>query len=406
MATNQTKDRFKEIEELAVAAGLKHYDVQFFEVPTSVIYEVASYGLPTRYSHWSFGRVYQYQKTQGEMGHSKIYELILNNNPAYAFLDTSNTETINLMICAHCLGHSDFFANNVMFREANEENMVQVAKRHAESIDQYRKDYGDDEVDEWLDVALSLEHHIDVYKKLRRSRYPKRHIEFHDRKIGEWEDLHPNDDPLVKKVVEGAYLPPQPEKDLLWFLTEYANMEDWQKRIFEIVRCESYYFYPQYRTKIMNEGWACLVGNSYVLTSNGYQKFEQVVSKFRDQEDIRVCSVLRVEGDSPELSIEEISDTHITEPKKTRRIMTDLGISIEGAHNHMLFASKNETIDDFKLSELEIGDFIAIVFDSNVWTKNYEHIDFVYPQYSRTKPFKIPQVLDEKFAEFLGFFLS
>ncbi len=256
MASNKTKDRFKEIEDLAHAAGLRHYDVQFFEVPSSVIYEVASYGLPTRYSHWSFGRVYQYQKTQGEMGMSKIYELILNNNPSYAFLDTGNTETINLMIAAHCYAHSDTFANNIMFREAQEENMVQVAKRHAEAIDQYRHDYGDDEVDEWLDVALSLERHVDVYKKLKRSRYEKRHVDFEERKVGEWEDIVPNDEPMVKKVVKGIHLPPNPEKDLLWFLTEYANMEDWQKRIFEIVRRESYYFYPQYRTKILGEGWA------------------------------------------------------------------------------------------------------------------------------------------------------
>jgi len=256
MASNLIKDRFKEIERLAHAAGLRHYDVQFFEVPTSVIYEVASYGLPTRYSHWSFGRVYQYQKTQGEMGHSKIYELILNNNPSYAFLDTTNTDTINLMIAAHCFGHSDFFANNVMFKQASEENMVQVAKRHAEMIDQYRKDYGDDEVDEWLDVALALERHIDVYKKLRRARYPKRHIQFKERDIGEFEDLVPNDEPLVKKTAEGTHLPPHPEKDLVWFLSEYSNMEEWQRRIFDIVRRESYYFYPQYRTKIMNEGWA------------------------------------------------------------------------------------------------------------------------------------------------------
>lgn len=406
MATNRTKDRFKEIEELAYAAGLKHYDVQFFEVPTSVIYEVASYGLPTRYSHWSFGRVYQYQKTQGEMGHSKIYELILNNNPSFAFLDTSNTETINLMIAAHCYGHADFFANNIMFREAREENMVQVAKKHAEAIDQYRKDYGDDEVDDWLDVALAMEHHIDVYKKLKRSKYPKRHVEFKERNIGEWEDLHPSDDPLVKKVVEGANLPPKPEKDLLWFLTEYANMEDWQKRIFEIVRRESYYFYPQYRTKIMNEGWACLVGSSYVLTSDGYQKFDRVVGKFLDSENINVCSGLGNKDDSSKFVMTGISDTHITIPKKTRRIVNDLGISIEGALNHGLFASKNETVNDFELSELEIGDFVTVALGSNVWNNNYEQIDFTYPQYSRTKTFKIPETVDEKFAEFLGFFLS
>lgn len=256
MATDKMRERFKEIEALARSAGLRPYDIHFFEVPTSVIYEVASYGLPTRYSHWSFGRVYQYQKAQGEMGHSKIYELILNNNPSYAFLDINNTETINLMIAAHCFSHSDFFANNIMFRQADEQNMIQVARRHASFIEQCRKDYGDDEVDEWLDIALALERHIDVHKKFKRTRYPKRQIEYQDRAIGEWEDLIPEVEPLVKKTVKGNFLPPYPEKDLLWFLSEYANIEDWQKRIFEIVRRESYYFYPQYRTKIINEGWA------------------------------------------------------------------------------------------------------------------------------------------------------
>ncbi len=256
MASDLTKERFKEIEALAKAAGLRPYDIQFFEVPSSVIYEVASYGLPTRYNHWSFGRVYQYQKTQGEMGFSKIYEFILNNDPSYAFLDTGNTETINLMICAHCLSHSDFFRNNIMFRQCGETGMITVAKRHARLIDQYRKDFGDDEVDEWLDVALALERHVDIYKKLKRARYPTRHIEYQERTKGEWEDIVPNEEPVIKKVLKGIHLPPQPEKDLLWFLLEYANLEEWQKNVLTIVRRESYYFYPQFRTKVINEGWA------------------------------------------------------------------------------------------------------------------------------------------------------
>lgn len=256
MISSLLKERFAEIEKLAYAAGLRPYDIHYFEVPASTIYEIASYGLPTRYSHWSFGRVYQHQKAQGEMGSSKIFELILNCDPSYAFLDNNNTDTINLMICAHCIGHSSFFKNNVMFVEANEPNMVEVAKRHADIIDQYKKDYGDEVVDDFLDVALALERHIDVYKKLKRSKYPKRHVEFTSRNIDEWEDLVPNKDPLVSKNYVGNYLPPKPEKDLVWFLSEYSNLEDWQKNILCIVRRESYYFYPQYRTKIINEGWA------------------------------------------------------------------------------------------------------------------------------------------------------
>ncbi len=257
MAKDILKDRFNELERIAIAAGLRPYDVHFFEVPASVIYEVASYGLPTRYNHWSFGKVYQYQKTQGEMGFSKIYELILNNDPSFAFLDKSNTDTINLMIAAHCYAHSDFFRNNIMFCNMGETDMIQVAKRHANAVDQYRKDYGDEEVDEWLDIALALEKHIDVFKGLKRKRYPSRSISFKERVPSEWEDIVFDErKPLVKRVQEGLHIPPNPEKDILWFLSEYSNLEEWQIRIFEIVRRESYYFYPQYRTKIMNEGWA------------------------------------------------------------------------------------------------------------------------------------------------------
>lgn len=257
MANERLKERFQELELLARAAGLDPYDVHFFEVPASLIYEVASYGLPTRYSHWSFGKAYSYQRTQGEMGFSKIYELILNSDPSFAFLDNSNPDTINLLIAAHCQAHSDFFKNNILFRECGETDMINVAKRHADIIDQFRNDYGDDEVDEWLDVALALERHIDVYRGLKRERYASRHIEYKERSTSPWEDIvDRKPKPPIKKVMEGIYLPPHPEKDLVWFLSEYSNLEPWQQKIFQIVRRESYYFYPQHRTKILNEGWA------------------------------------------------------------------------------------------------------------------------------------------------------
>src|SRR2546426_2724529 len=57
-------------------------------------------------------------------------------------------------------------------------------------------------------------------------------------------------------AVEGERLPPHPEHDLLWFLTTYAPLEAWQRDVLQIMREESHYFYPQFNTKIMNEGWA------------------------------------------------------------------------------------------------------------------------------------------------------
>ncbi len=258
MPTELLKERFAEVEKLALAAGLDPFDVHFFEVPTPVIWQTASYGLPTRYSHWSFGRVYQYQKSQGEMGFSKIYELILDNDPSLAFLDKGNTNTVNIFIAAHCFAHSDFFKNNMLFRQIDETQMVDVAKRHAVIIEKLRDEYGEDAVENWLDVALAIEQHIDVYKGRRRKRYVSRQTVYKEREIKPYEDIvHINDkEPIIQKVIEGIHIPPHPERDLLWFLSEYASLENWQKKIFEIVRRESYYFYPMFRTKIMNEGWA------------------------------------------------------------------------------------------------------------------------------------------------------
>jgi len=150
--------------------------------------------------------------------------------------------------------------------------MVQTAKLHAETIDQYRKDYGDDEVDEWLDVALALERHVDVYKGLRRKRYEKRHVRYEERVKSDWEDIvDRKPKPVVKKIIEGVFLPPQPEKDLLWFLSEYANLEPWQQKIFQIVRRESYYFYPQFR---------CVTAGTLVCSpKSGLVKIESLCPK-------------------------------------------------------------------------------------------------------------------------------
>ena len=54
-----------------------------------------------------------------------------------------------------------------------------------------------------------------------------------------------------------APIPPQPERDLLWFIANYApDLEGWERDIFLAVREESFYFYPVFATQIMNEGWA------------------------------------------------------------------------------------------------------------------------------------------------------
>ena len=395
MNKGKVQERFTEIETIARAAGLDPYDVLFLHVPSEIIYQVASYGLPTRFSHWSFGRVYKYQRAQGEMGYSKIYELILNNDPSYAFLDKDNTDTINLLIAAHCLAHADVFKNNVMFHRCGETKMIQVAKRHAEVIDNYRRDYGEDEVDAWLDIALSLEKHIDIYRGLHRDRYPQRHVEFEERTATPWEDIVDRErKPLVEKRVKGIYLPPQPEKDLLWFLTEYANLELWQQRIFEIVRRESYYFYPQHRTKILNEGWACLSASSKVLTEKGLLSISEYVSDGQN--------ILCHNGDS----FVKKTTCHVTDKKPGLRITTSRGIIIEGAMNHRIML-KNEAF--VKLNQLQIGDELKLSYGQDKWNRDFQKIE---PRYKASKFagesfVKIDTtVFDEDLARFVAFWIG
>ena len=60
------------LETLAHEHGLDYYPVQFEEVPSSFMMEVAVYGLPVRMPHWSFGVRYIYQLVQHRMGHSRL----------------------------------------------------------------------------------------------------------------------------------------------------------------------------------------------------------------------------------------------------------------------------------------------------------------------------------------------
>lgn len=260
--------RVEAIEALAKGFGLDPFPVVWEEVPREIIWEVASYGLPTRMSHWSFGRSFIHQKTYGEMGYGKIYELILNNNPSYAFLDNTNSDVANLLIVAHCYSHSDFFKNNICFAKTNR-NMVNQAERNAKVIDGYKDKYGVEQVEDWMDIAFALESHIDVNLGENREKYPEAHIESREIKPLPFADLFGEDNrPRIVEKLVNVELPPHPEKDILWFLVNYAQMLPWQREVFSLVRSESFYFQPQAMTKIMNEGWASFWHAELMLNYN------------------------------------------------------------------------------------------------------------------------------------------
>lgn len=258
MSKEEVLDKIKEIQDMAVEEGLDFYPVIFEYVNKDIMLEACSYGLPVRARHWSYGRSYLHQKVYGEMGFSKVYEIVFNNDPSYAFLLDTNPDIINIMVGAHVFGHVHFFKHNVMF-QSSDRSMIYRAAERASRVDQYIEQHGLDKVEHLMDIGFALDNHIDWYKGIFRKRYPKRKIIERKIKFGEFDDLSnigDNSRRSIKKIVVGDKLPPYPEKDILWFLINYAPLEDWEKDVLEIIREESFYFYPIVTTKIMNEGFA------------------------------------------------------------------------------------------------------------------------------------------------------
>ena len=77
----------EEIEGYARGYGLDFFETIFEVIDADDLNEVAAYGgFPTRYPHWSFGMSYEELRKGYDYGLSKIYEMVINNNPCYAYL--------------------------------------------------------------------------------------------------------------------------------------------------------------------------------------------------------------------------------------------------------------------------------------------------------------------------------
>ncbi|MBP2077209.1 SpoVR family protein [Oceanobacillus polygoni] len=251
----------EEITEIASGFGLDFYPMRYEICPADIIYTFGAYGMPTRFTHWSFGKQFHKMKLQYDLGLSQIYELVINSDPCYAFLLDTNSLIQNKLIIAHVLAHCDFFKNNVRFSNTRRD-MVESMTATAERIADYEMLYGKDEVESFLDAILSIQEHIDP--SIIRSKLPvvdDDQVEEEQPTKSPYDDLWSLDEnridakPKTRKRIKK--LPPKPEKDLLLFIEEHSReLEDWQRDILTMMREEMLYFWPQLETKIMNEGWA------------------------------------------------------------------------------------------------------------------------------------------------------
>ncbi|AFM42005.1 hypothetical protein Desaci_3098 [Desulfosporosinus acidiphilus SJ4] len=289
----------QEIAQVARGMGLDFYPVNFEIVPAEALYTFGAYGMPVRFTHWSFGKAFYRMKTQYDLNLSRIYELVINTNPAYAFLLEGNHLTQNKLVIGHVYAHVDFFKNNYYFSRTPKD-MIERMAAHAEKIREYESLYGREKVESTLDAVLSIQEHVDFrshigpdYKKdkpvkhklsnkqsggehschtsgctgqgctskgtcgncqqpkssatesrkakMKKSRTSNPYEDLWEDDCQKENDLHPHED----------------YEDLLYYLIEFSpGLEEWQRDIVSIVREESLYFSPQIETKIINEGWA------------------------------------------------------------------------------------------------------------------------------------------------------
>lgn len=249
----------EEITDIAKGFGLDFYPMRYEICPAEIIYTFGAYGMPTRFSHWSFGKQFHKMKLHYDLGLSKIYELVINSNPCYAFLLDSNSLIQNKLIVAHVLAHCDFFKHNCRFQNTNRD-MVESMAAAAERIKHYERMHGINEVESFLDAILAVQEHIDpslVRPKLLWSVDDEEEDE-EETAPSPYDDLWGMDKPKqVKKKKGKKPFPPRPEKDILLFIEEHSReLEPWQRDILTMMREEMLYFWPQLETKIMNEGWA------------------------------------------------------------------------------------------------------------------------------------------------------
>ncbi len=280
-------------EESARGYGLDFFPTIFELVDYDQLNAVAAYGgFPTRYPHWRFGMEYEQLSKSYAYGLQKIYELVINNNPCYAYLMKSNSLTDQKMVMAHVYGHCDFFKTNQWFSHTNRKMMDEMAN-HGNRIRGYMDRFGVEEVETFIDCCLSVDDLIDLHLPfVRRFDDDGNKYDFDDPHKADEEEPRPGrfrsknymerfiNPPEVlaaeaqrlreEQKHQEAKFPKEPLRDVMLFLLEKAPLTPWQTDVLSILRDEAYYFAPQGQTKIMNEGWASY-WHSTIMTRQGLQ---------------------------------------------------------------------------------------------------------------------------------------
>ncbi len=257
----------EEIDRIAKNFGLDTYSNQVEIISSEQMMDAyASVGMPIGYHHWSFGKDFvntEKRYKRGDMG--LAYELIINSNPAIAYLLEENTMPMQALVIAHaCYGHNSFFKGNYLFKMwTNADSIIDYLVFARNYIAKCEEKYGTETVELLLDACHALmPNGVDRYKHPHPLSLQEEKIRQHNREhhmqsqVNElWRTM-----PKSKKSEETSKkkkFPEEPQENILYFIEKNSPLlEPWQREIIRIIRKIAQYFYPQRQTKVMNEGWA------------------------------------------------------------------------------------------------------------------------------------------------------
>ncbi len=207
------------VGEVAAQLGLRLHPTHFELVTNSELNRLASYGgMPVRYRHWAFGKEWGHYQTAYDYRRSRIYEMVVNHEPCYAFLDRAMPPAQALLVIAHVLAHVAYFKSHFAFRHTADDQIA-IMCRHRRVMEGFMRSWGEEAVERLVDAGLVLADYTG--DSLRVAAY------------GETAD------------------------DVLGYAARFApSLLPWQRQVLGMIHQEARYFWPQVMTKIGNEGFA------------------------------------------------------------------------------------------------------------------------------------------------------
>ncbi|WP_430503799.1 SpoVR family protein [Haloparvum sp. PAK95] len=388
---------------LAAKLGLDGHPVNYWIVDYDEMNQLIAYdGFPERYPHWRWGMKYERQRKQDRYGAGKAFEIVINDDPAHAYLQESNSLADQKAVITHVEAHADFFKNNRWFRPLGESvNAVDMLERHADRIESYMRDPEIDReaVERFIDSVLTLTNTIDQhqpvdqvlgdegapedldepFEALDLSEEVREEV-FGESAAADGDDAADEADGDSESAAgdsesAAATAATDGARDVLAYLREHGKqydadaeraveMADWQTDVLEMLRREAYYFAPQQMTKVMNEGWACVAPDTPIFTSDGLIPMKEVVDR-----EVAV---------SDGVSEQPVYDSNIIPDHDTVTIRTRRGFELSGSVTHRVRRPDDSWI---RLDKLDEGSEIEISGGNGVWSSEYVPIEWESPSH-------------------------